>query len=177
MKYLKLFAVFGALALVGAGSATLLDVFGTISGTVEVEPAVEIDEIYYSSSIDGQNYGEYIIIRANTEIDLTEWSLVPVGEDVEVNNISETVSEGDIALVDNKSAVSNPSAVDKIYEIGTIDESGLTDTGETLSLSFKSTGDEVDSVDYSGSDCSNSASYMPESDSCEPATLDIGGGN
>jgi hypothetical protein len=49
MKYLKLFAVFGALALAGAGSATLLDVFGTVSGTADVEPALEIGTIESNS--------------------------------------------------------------------------------------------------------------------------------
>ncbi|NMI89315.1 hypothetical protein GLU26_02290, partial [Nanohaloarchaea archaeon] len=41
MKYLKILAVFGAFVLVGAGSATLLDVYGVVSGTADVEAAVD----------------------------------------------------------------------------------------------------------------------------------------
>lgn len=64
MKYLKLFAVFGALALVGVGSATLLNVYGSISGTANVEPAISFVEI----QSEPDSGGEYVLFENNADV-------------------------------------------------------------------------------------------------------------
>lgn len=45
MKYAKILAVFGMLVLLGAGSAVVLESFGTVSGTADVKSALEIGTV------------------------------------------------------------------------------------------------------------------------------------
>ncbi len=65
MKYAKILALFGAFVLVGAGSATLLNVYGVVSGTADVEAAVD-----FSGDINTGD--EQITLEKNTDQKITE---------------------------------------------------------------------------------------------------------
>jgi len=54
MKYVKILVLFGVLGLVGVGSANLLGIYGSISGTADVQPAVNITD--YESDSNGDVY-------------------------------------------------------------------------------------------------------------------------
>ena len=54
MKYVKILVLLGVLGLVGAGSANLLGIYGSISGTADVQPAVNITD--YKSDSNGDIY-------------------------------------------------------------------------------------------------------------------------
>jgi hypothetical protein len=92
MKYLKILAVFGAFVLVGAGSATLLDVYGVVSGTADVEAAVD-----FSGDI---NTGDdQITLEKNTGQKITEELNLEVYNATSGSSEESVVeSEGDIVI-------------------------------------------------------------------------------
>ena len=185
MKYAKILAVFGALALAGAGSATLLEGFGAVSGTADVKPAVKIMEVQYNPEDDSSQ--EYVKVKnfADSEVDLKVSEFVDdaASDSLETFNSSYStkVASGEIAYIteDESSADVNVSVSTARLSTGdkALGDRGLANSGEKILIKFD--GVQTSSVDYSGAECSKSESYQrssyPGTWSCEPAS--IGGGN
>jgi len=185
MKYAKIFAVFGALALVGAGSATLLDVFGTVSGTADVKPAVKIMEVQYNPSDESSQ--EYVKVKnlADTRVDLVNW-------EIKDNDTADTLSEfnstyttslasGEIAYITEDEANADVKVDTKIVRLATdngIGSAGLANSGEVITLKHPD-GVITSSIDYLEADCTESESYQRDryDTSFGCATASIGGGN
>jgi hypothetical protein len=188
MNYAKILAVFGVLALLGAGSATLLDVYGSIRGTVSVERPVEISEINYNSPIGGEESGEYVVLEINRDsMDLSEWNLTTSDSSEDRINASRSVERQYVALVDNTSTVSNTSSELESADVELVETGnlGLTNadgnegSGENVTLRhMPSENVMMHEVDYSLSSCEGMDAFKVSTGNCGEPLLEIdGGGN
>ena len=188
IEYVKISAVIAAFALMGAGSATLLESFGVISGTASVERPVEISEINYNSHIDGEESGEYVVLEVNRDsFDLSEWNLTTSDSSEDRINASRSVERQYVALVDNTSTVSNTSSelesagveVVETGNLGLTNADGTEGSGENVTLRYMPSGNVmIHEVDYSLSSCEGTDAYIVSSESCREPLLEIdGGGN
>lgn len=156
------------LVLVAGGASKVIESFGAVSGTADVERPLEIKEIHYEEYGDSRS-GEYVLLEANKELDLSNWNLSAYEDGVNFNNISESGFKGEFALVTNTSSVSSPDNV-QVFEAGTIDEYGLADGGEEIVLEFMPQDSVVHRLNYSGSECSVGKAYQA-SGGCQDAVL------
>lgn len=156
--------VFGA-----AGSSAVLNSFGTVSGTADVERPLEIKEIHYEE-YGGSHSGEYVLLEARTEIDLSEWNMSAYEDGENFNNVSTSI-EGKFAIVTNISSVETPEDI-SVFEVGTIDSSGLANSGEEIIVEYMPEDVFVHRVDYSESDCSVGEAYNASKGDCDSADLD-----
>lgn len=172
IKRNSLVAGLAVFLLIGAGSANVLNSFGTVSGTADVKPALEFVEVYYESNVSEQDSGEYVLLQANSEVDLGDWELKN-GDD-----FSGEYSEGQIALVDNTTSDAVFSASDdvEIVNAGNLATQGLSDA-EDFELVYSPKDVTVRTESYNETehehDCSDSEALDFSSDSCEEATLEV----
>ena len=179
MKYLKLFAAFGALALVGAGSATLLAVYGTVSGTADVKPALKFVEI----QSEPDTGGEYVLLENNADVSIEVSNIVVSDADgnsdslVSENSTSE-VDAGDYLLITVENMkVSSYSDTNNFVHASTGDSgitSGLVNSGEEIIVKVNEK--EVNSFNYTGTKCVKPEAAVPErmDDSpCRSATYEV----
>ena len=179
MKYLKLFAVFGALALVGVGSATLLNVYGSISGTANVEPAISFVEI----QSEPDSGGEYVLFENNGDVPIEVSNIGDSFQDgdseslISENSTSE-VDSGDYLLITVENMkVSSYSDTNNFVHASTGDSgitSGLVNSGEEIIAEVN--GKEVNSFNYTGTECGKPETAVPErmDDSpCRSATFEV----
>ena len=160
-----------AVLVVGAGSASVLDSFGSISGTAEVEPPVEFAEVYYNSNIPYQSSGEYVLLRANNGIDLDNWLLK------EGNSFSGVHSEGLIALVDNSTseAVFDAPENVEVVNAGNLADQGLSGA-EDFELLYSPEGVTVRTKSYDDANfdpCTDNEAYNFSSEECEDSLVDV----
>lgn len=165
MNYLKLFAVFGALALLGAGSATLLDVYGTISGTADVKPALNFVEI----QSEPDTGGEYILLENNADIPIEVLNIGVSDADgtsdsLILENSTSKVDSGDYLLITVENMkVSSYSDTNNFVHASTGDSgitSALVNSGEEIIAEVKEK--EVNSFNYTGTECGESEAAVPE---------------
>ena len=167
-----LIAVAVGLVFLAGGASAVLESFGTVSGTADVERPLEIEEVNYDSVISSDESGEYILLKSNLdEVDLASWSLT-VEDSENFITYSKTYSADYIALVDNSSVVENKPADTVILDIGDL---GLANTGESITLSHLDEGAEIHTVSYSDGECDEQYA-LNVSDGCETPYLDISEG-
>ena len=160
MKYLKLFAVFGALALVGAGSATLLDVFGTVSGTADVKPALKVSEVDY----EGSDEAVEIYNPSDGNVDLTNYN-IHYDDQVKVltaiNQSSTIYSEGLAVIVESDySGDYSEEYNGENVNYFEVDRMSLTEGGSSVGLlTTGSSSLVIDNVSYSSSCNPETESY------------------
>ena len=150
------------LVFVAGGASTVLESFGTVSGTADVERPLEIVEVNYDSPVGGEDSGEYIVLKINADsVELSNWDLKTSDSSENRNNVTEGASREFVAFVDNKTVVRNSGELDdagvKLYDVGNL---GLTNSGEVISLSYIPENNAlVHKIDYSSSDCSGDEAY------------------
>lgn len=177
MKYAKLFAVLGLVALAGAGSSTLLDVFGTVNGTVEVERPLEIDEIYYESNVSDQSSGEYVVLEVNADSVKGDDFGLKVSDSTDLYGTGQ-FSEGNSVVFYENDSEDNFQVLKKKddYEYVEIDDFSLTDSGQYVNLTYEPENAQIQSVKYEG-DCDSSQSYFvwksDEEDPCQDASHEV----
>jgi hypothetical protein len=179
MKYAKFVTVFGVLGLMGAGSAVVLGSFGTISGTAEVEPALNFVEI----QSEPDTGGEYVLLENNADVSI-EVSNIGVSDAdgnsdslVSENSTSE-VDSGDYLLITVESMkVSSYSDTNNFVHASTGDSgitSALVNSGEEIIAEVNEK--EVNSFNYTGTGCGKPEAAVPErmDDSlCRSATFEV----
>lgn len=165
-----------AVLVVGAGSASVLDGFGSISGTADVEPAIKIVEVDYES-VSGV---EYVKLKnpSNAEVTLTDWGISDQAQDGKDTIESLIIpAEGGTALIVEDSANIEDSNVPN-YE--TVDDigAGLANDGDKVLLSTGSL--EIDSVEYDSSTCSDGQileiDWETGEKTCDDTDYDFSGG-
>lgn len=174
---------FVGLVFVVGGTGTVLEGFGTVSGTADVERSVEIYEINYNSPIEGEESGEYVILRINTgSISLNYWNLTTSDSSDNRNNVSSSTTSEYIALIDNKTVVRNSSseldsADIEVYDVGNLgltNADGTENSGENVTLRYlPSSNALVHEVDYSLSNCDGADAYNVTADSCDEPMLEV----
>lgn len=172
MKYLKVLAALGVLALAGVGSAVVLESFGTISGTADVKPAIKIVEVDYES----QSGAEYVKLYnpSNADVSLDEWKVSDGDSDDKISNLN-IPSEG-YALLLGKPANTTDRDIPNYEKFNAIG-SGLANSGDKVFLEA-STGLEIDSVDFTHDPCDGrtlSVDWETGEKSCVDTSYDFEG--
>jgi hypothetical protein len=171
MKCAKILAVFGAFALLGAGSAVVLESFGTISGTADVKPALNFVEVQATNN----SGGEYLLLenRADVKVNISDIRISDEEslDDLASTNSTDYASPDDyiLVVVEGTEIVSYDGSKD-FLKASTQDggiTGGLTDTGENLDLELEDT--LINEFDY-GEECDASQVEKPEG-GCETPTF------
>ncbi|WP_347720915.1 hypothetical protein [Candidatus Nanohalovita haloferacivicina] len=149
----SVFVGFMALFLFGAGSASVLASFGTISGTADVKSSLRITEIHWNESAD-PGY-EYIIIenRAPKSIQVSNILVGDSGGTDEDGLQGATeIKSGQTATITGDEVSSTSLGSDLHLQVTdtAIADSGLNNGGETLYL--KLNGNKIYEKTYSGDD-------------------------
>lgn len=177
MNFFKILSLSTLVLLASVGSATLLQGFGTVDASVNIEKPLQLVEIYYDSKIDRDKSGEYIVLEARKEtIDLSKWNLTSItdGEGENAINYSRKVSSDYIVLVDNSSSVSDIPADWKVFDVGTFPKTGMANSGETFRLGYEPLENvKIDSANYTGYNCNENQSYMVYGSNCQQKTLEV----
>jgi hypothetical protein len=177
MKYAKILAVFGAFALLGAGSAVVLESFGTISGTADVERPVEIEEIYYESNFSNQGSGEYVVVEVNADSVSSENFGVEVSESTDLFESGEFHDGDTVVFYENDSSYDSQVLEKKGgFEYVELEDFSLVDSGQYVNLTYEPESAEIHSVEYDG-DCNYSTSYYTSNTSCASASHRVYGGD
>lgn len=95
MKSRTLIVGFAALLLLGAGSASVLDSFGTISGTASVEPALKISEV----SVDGTDELIEVYNPSDSPVTLTDYDVFEGSSRALTAENSSEIGSGEVAVV------------------------------------------------------------------------------
>lgn len=154
MKYLKVLAALGIFALAGAGSAVVLESFGTISGTADVKPALRISEVKYG----GSNERLEIYNPSDASVNLTKYDIdYDTERGLEAINSTE-IGSGEIAVV-----VEGGYQPDYVSGVNYFNASTLTfvdtpDSSQKLRIETEDNSLVIDEVTYS-SECGSSESY------------------
>ncbi|WP_414837612.1 lamin tail domain-containing protein [Candidatus Nanosalina sp. VS9-1] len=173
MKYAKIFAVFGALALVGAGSAVLIENFGTISGTADVEPAVKIVEVDYEA-VSGVEYIE-LYNPANSEVTLSGWKIGDRAGNESFPDL--TIASEANALILEEGANLTDREIPSYVEVSSIGHYGLANSGEEVFLKADSSL-VIDSVDFTDDPCDGKVvaiDWDADSQTCMDSNYDFEG--
>mgnify|MGYP006280585477 FL=1 len=91
---MKMLVALGVLTLAGAGSATLLNSYGTISGTADVEPALEIGDVGETSIEVKKNLEGEFNSQAEIEANGSVESVGVITSDSKEISFSEDVLKG-----------------------------------------------------------------------------------
>ena len=174
MRY-KLLGALVVLAVAGTGSATLLDVYGTVSGTADVRSPVSFEEVYYNSNVEGQYSGEYVLLVNNLgSINLSNWALKSADQRLDLE--SGLTESNRIVLFDNSTGEATASLPsDKRYEllpVGNLADQGLS-TSENLEMIYEPGGDTIAAISYDSPDCDSSEAFIPSEDKCMESELEI----
>ncbi len=172
MKYLKVLAALGVLALAGAGSAVVLESFGTITGTADVKPAIKIVEVDYES----QSGTEYVKLYnpSDADVSLGSWKVSDGDSDDEISGL--TIPSKSYALLLGEPANTTDRDIpnyDKFNAIG----SGLANSGDKVFLEASSEL-EIDSVVFTDDPCDGktlSVDWETGDKSCVDTSYDFEG--
>ena len=161
-----------AVLVVGAGSASVLDSFGSISGTADVEPAVELVEVRSSTTIDG-NAGEYLLFRNNLEsLDTSNWKVRQSSDDMQLfSEATSSVSSEYFAIADSSATFSGYSDV-VVYEVESVTDAGIPSSSADstiLDLVYSST--VIQEVDYGS--CAAEKAWNVSDRNCEDPTIEV----
>jgi|APHM01.1.fsa_nt_gi hypothetical protein len=179
MKHLKVFGALTLVALAGAGSASLIDVYASVSGTADVEPALSFQEVYYNSNVSDQSSGEYILVENRLDsVNISEWSLNSDGHSVDLDQ--GIIYSESVLLLDNSTGEASveipPSLNYRVLVVGNLADQGLSPS-ENLSLVYQPEQDTVASISYDNPGCGNHQSFIPAQNECGTATAEITGVN
>jgi len=154
MEKKSIFAGLMAFFLLGAGSATVLSSFGTISGTADVRPALNITDVGNVS-----NEEEYVNLTSQTSVsvDISHLSIADEGGSYDVLNNSENsvVESGEkVVVTDNSVSTSEVESWfgTSVLHLTTDDSAigaGLNQNVDTVYLKIDDT--VVDSFSYGDS--------------------------
>lgn len=119
-----------AVAVVGAGSASVLSSFGTIGGTVSVDPAFEIKEINWNES--KHEYESVVIEFKGDSFDASKFK---IGDDEGTETLvsDKLISAGEYELVDESDT--SPGEGKLLLE-GAIAGSGLQNSENTVYIEY-----------------------------------------
>lgn len=165
-------------AVAGVSSASVLNIFGTISGTADVERPLEIDEVYYESNISGQSSGEYVVLKVNADSAAADDFGLKVSDSTDLYSTGE-FNEGDSVVFYENDSEDNFQVMEKItddYKYVEIDDFSLVDSGQFVNLTYEPENTQIQSVEYDGN-CDSSKSYFveksDEEDPCQDASHDV----
>lgn len=176
MKYLKVVAALGVLALAGAGSAVVLESFGTISGTADVERPLSIEEVYYESNFSEQGSGEYVVVEVNADSVSGEKFGVDVSESTDLFESGEFHDGDTVVFYENDSSYDSKVLEKKEdNEYVELEDFSLVDSGQYVNLTYEPKKVEIQSVEYEGN-CNYSTSYYTSNTSCASASHKVNGG-
>jgi hypothetical protein len=168
MRY-KLLGALVVLAVAGTGSATLLDVYGTVSGTADVDSAIVFSEVQATNN----SGGEYLLLKNQADVRVNV-SNIKISDKESSDNLVST-NESDYAqsgqlilvVVENTEIISYESS-EEFVKASTQDAGitgGLSDSGEALDAAIS--GIKVDEFDYEGG-CDSSEAEKPGEGCVEP---------
>jgi hypothetical protein len=170
MKYLKAVAALGALALVGAGSAVVLESFGTVSGTADVKPAIKIVEVDYLSD----SGAEYVKLYnpSSADVKLDGWKISDIEGTDTVSDLT-IPSKGNAMIIEDSANTTDRT----LPNFETVDDigAGLANSPDKV---FLEDGIEVDSVDFTDDPCSGDVlvvDWETGSTGCESSSYDFEG--
>lgn len=177
MRY-KLFGALVVLAVAGTGSATLLDVYGTVSGTADVKPALDFVELQ-SEPPEGEK--EYILLEnsAGVPIDVSSMGVSDAGgssDDLTSLNKTSEVRPGHYILVTEENTRIKAFTGQKKFIHASTTDSGITsslvNTGEKIFAEIDRL--KIESFDYTGTGCTEENVSVPEgSGSCEESSFEV----
>lgn len=184
MKGIKIVSIMVSLVLVGVGSASLLENFGSISGTADVKPSVQIREVQYNPSDESSQEYLRVVNKADIKVNLTDWELKDNDSTDTLSSFNQSYStvldpdqSGYITESEGNADLNVSINKPRIAVDDSIGDGGLSNSGEVLELLYTD-GSVISSIDYFDADCSTSKSYQRSSYrgswGCETATL---GGN
>lgn len=168
MRY-KLLGILAVLAVAGTGSATLLDVYGTVSGTADVDPAIVFSEVQATNN----SGGEYLLLRNQADVKVNV-SNIKISDKESSDNLVST-NESDYArsgqlilvVVESTDIISYGSS-EEFVKASTQDAGitgGLSDSGEALDAIIS--GAKVDEFNYEGG-CESGEVEKPTKGCVEP---------
>jgi hypothetical protein len=189
MKLRTIIVSLATVLLLGAGSASVLPSFGSVTGTADVEPAIQLVEVQYNPADDSTQEFVRVYNAGNEEIDLEGWQLSN-------NNGANTLgvfndsydtelTPGEYAYITEKEGESTLNiSTEKnrlATEDSTIADGRLENSGDTVTIKYTD-GGFIDSVTYPGEDsggCDKSQSYQRDdySSEWECKTSTLGGGS
>lgn len=133
--------------VVGLGSASVLDSFGTVSGTVDVKPAIEIVEVDYEADSGAEYVKLYNPSHADVELD--GWTIEDQDSDDEISGL--TIKSEEYVLLLDDSANTTERNIPPYQQFNAIG-SELDNGGDKLFLESEN-GHDIDSVDFTSDPC------------------------
>ena len=158
--------------LVGAGSASVLSSFGTVSGTAEVEPAVELVEVRSSTTIDG-NAGEYLLFRNNLEsLDTSDWKVRQSSDDQQLlSEATDSVSSEYFAIADSSAKFDHNSDI-VVYKVESVTQAGIpASSADSVVLELVYSSSVIQEADYSS--CDADEAWNVSDKDCESPTIEV----